>query len=68
MKTTTIISFILVLVGAIVWLFVGVFGINLVSFLTGSLAMVANVVYILVGLAGLWLLFWSLTRKPFREL
>ena len=68
MKTTTIISFILVLIGAIVWLCVGIFGINLVAFLTGGLAVIANIVYILVGLAGLWLIFWSLSRKPFREL
>ena len=68
MKTTTIICFILVLIGAIVWLAVGIFGINLVSFLTGGLAVVANIIYILVGLAGLWLIFWACSRKPFRQL
>ena len=67
MKTTTIISFILVLIGAIVWLFVGIFGINLVELIFGSLAVVANIIYILVGIAAIWLIFYWIIRNPFQH-
>ena len=36
MKATTIISFILVLIGALVWLMVGIFDFNVVSYLFGA--------------------------------
>ena len=67
MKITTIVSFILVLIGALVWLFVGIFGINLVELIFGSLAVVANIVYILVGIAALWLIFIWIIRNPFQN-
>ena len=67
MKTTTIISFILVLIGAIVWLFVGIFGINLVELIFGSLVMVSNLIYILVGIAAIWLIFYWIIRRPFEH-
>ena len=70
MKTTTIIAFILVIVGALVWLTVGLFNFNLVGMIFGygSVAIISRIIYTLVGLAGLWLIFYSVAYNPFRRL
>ena len=54
MKITSIISFILVIVGALNWLLVGLFEFNLVDTLFGSLSALTRIVYTLVGIAGIW--------------
>lgn len=46
----------LVIVGAINWLLVGVFKFDLVAFLFGNLSWLSRIVYILVGLCGLYLI------------
>lgn len=56
MKWLHIISFILVIVGALNWGLVGLFGFNLVSSILGA-GMLTNLIYVLVGLAGLYLAF-----------
>ncbi len=68
MKTTTIIAFILVIVGAIVWGLLGIFNFNLVSMIfgAGSEAVVSRIIYSLVGISGLWLIFYSLVYRPFK--
>lgn len=48
---------VLVLVGALNWGLVGGFGFNLVNSLLGSMPAVEKVVYVLVGLAGVMMLF-----------
>ena len=67
MKTTSIIAFILAIVGALNWLLVGLFRFNLVGWALSFLPMLSNVVYILVGLAGLWLIFFIFFYKPFKR-
>ena len=67
MKLTTIISFILVIIGALNWLLVGVFSFDLVAFVFGSMSVVARIIYGLVGLASLWVIFFCFTYKPFRR-
>lgn len=47
---------VLVVVGAINWGLVGLFGFDLVQALVGSWPMVAKVVYVLIGLAGVMML------------
>lgn len=66
MKITSIISFILVIVGALVWLMVGLFGFNPVSMLLGA-GVVSRIIYTLVGIAGLWVIFFTVMYKPFRN-
>lgn len=56
MKVLHAVSFSLVVVGAINWGLVGGFDTNLVSLLVGSSPMVERLVYILVGLSGVYLL------------
>ena len=67
MKITSIISFILVIVGALVWLSVGLFGFNPVAFLLGT-GVIPRIIYVLVGLAGLWVIFFTFMYKPFSKL
>lgn len=68
MRTTTIIAFSLVIVGAIVWFLVGLFNFNIVAaiFGAGGSAMVSRIIYSLVGLSGLWLIFYWVVYNPFR--
>ncbi len=60
-------ALVLVIVGAINWAFIGVFGIDLVALLFGGqLSLISRIVYTLVGLAGLWsisILFKRLVPK-----
>lgn len=51
MKALDIVSAILVIVGALNWGLVGLFGFNLVTFLLGA-GPLASIVYVLVGTAG----------------
>jgi len=49
------IALVLVIVGALNWAFIGVFGIDLVALLFGGqMALLSRIVYTIVGLAGLW--------------
>lgn len=44
------------IIGAINWGLIGLFRFNLVSFLFGDMSLLSRIVYILVGLCGLYLL------------
>jgi len=66
-KISFIISYILVIIGAIVWLSVGLFAFNPVAALFGSAVWASRLVYALVGIAGLWLIFWGIFYKPFKN-
>jgi len=48
----------LVAIGAINWGLVGLLDMNLVNMLFGGMAMVEKIVYILVGVSGLYALKW----------
>lgn len=58
----TIIAMILTIIGALNWLLVGVFNFNLVTFIFGASVFTA-IVYILVGLAGIWLIYYLIKHK-----
>ncbi len=68
MKIATYIAFILVIVGALVWLMVGLFDFNIVSFIFGSgaSAVVSRIIYSLVGVSALWLILSFAIYKPFK--
>lgn len=51
------IASILVIIGAINWGLVGLFDLDLVANLLGSVSWLATTVYILVGLSGLWMIY-----------
>ena len=56
MKWFDNITLTLVIIGALNWLLVGVFSFDLVAFLFGNLSFLARLVYILVGISGLYLI------------
>lgn len=64
MKTLNIIALTLVIVGAINWGLVGLFNLDLVAALFGVDTFLSNIVYVLVGLAGLYAIYLF---KPISE-
>lgn len=51
------IAMVLVLVGAINWGLVGIFGFDLIAVIFGKLTLISRLLYILIGLSGGWLIF-----------
>ncbi len=62
-KILTQISFWLVIIGALNWGLVGVFGFNLVDGIFGVMSLMSRLVYILVGAGAIWLIV-DLFRAP----
>ncbi len=54
MKTLDVIALILVVIGAINWGLIGFFGFDLVAVLFGTMSGFTRIVYVLVGIAGLY--------------
>jgi len=59
MKVLNAIALILVIIGAINWGLVGLFEFNLVAAIFGEVPVIERIVYILVGLAGLYAISFS---------
>ena len=56
MIIANLICYCLVLLGAINWGLIAIFGLNLVTLLFGTLPVVASILYILIFVAALWLI------------
>ncbi len=54
MKIIDKIALLLVIIGAINWGLIGIFNFNLVSTLFGDMSIISRIVYILVGISGIW--------------
>lgn len=54
MKTIDYIVLVLVIIGAINWGLVGVFGLDLVAFLFGSMSVLSRIIYAVIGICGLY--------------
>ena len=54
MKALNGIALTLVIIGALNWLLVGLFEFNLVDAIFGSLSILTRIIYIIVGIVGLW--------------
>jgi len=50
-------ALVLTIIGALNWGLVGLFRFNLVSFLFGGIPFLETLIYVIVGLAGLWLIY-----------
>ena len=58
------ISLILVIIGALNWLMIGIFGYDIVgAVFGGQMAVVSRIVFTLVGLAGLWCITLLFSRN-----
>ena len=55
MKTLDYTALVIAIIGALNWGLIGIFNLDLVAFLFGIMSWLARIVYILVGLAGLYL-------------
>lgn len=54
MKVIDTIVLILIIIGAINWGLVGIFNFNLVEAIFGGISVITRIIYILVGISGLW--------------
>lgn len=54
MKTLNAIALTVAIIGCVNWGLIGLFDFNLVEALFGDIAFVSNLIYILVGIAGIW--------------
>ena len=54
MKVIDTIALVLIIIGAINWGLVGIFNFNLVEAIFGGLSVISRIIYILVGISGLW--------------
>lgn len=54
MKTIDTIALILIIIGALNWGLVGIFNFNLVEAIFGGISAITRIIYILVGISGLW--------------
>ena len=60
-----IVSLILVIIGAINWVLIGFFNLDLVSMIFGTMSMVTRIIFAVVGIAGIYslCLFWKLKTE-----
>ncbi len=54
MKIIDKIALALIIIGAINWGLVGLFSFNLVDTIFGAMSIISRIIYVLVGLSGLW--------------
>ncbi len=54
MKVIDKIALVLIIIGAINWGLVGIFNFNLVDTIFGVMSIISRIIYILVGISGLW--------------
>ena len=58
-RTVGWVALVLVIVGALNWLLIGIFQFDLVAAIFGTLTALSRAVYTLVGIAGLYLVFFA---------
>lgn len=59
----TVFALVMLIIGAISWLLMGVFAFDMVVWMFGSLTAASRVLYVLVGISGLWMLIYLARRK-----
>ena len=65
MRTLRFIALLLVIIGAVNWGLIGLFQFDLVSTIFGTMSMLTRIVFVLVGIAGLYsLTFFVEDREP----
>jgi uncharacterized membrane protein YuzA (DUF378 family) len=63
-RNATLAALVLAIIGAVNWLLVGLFRFNLVSAIFGDMSALTRIIYVLVGLAGLYLIASARTFLP----
>lgn len=62
MVIATMIALIISIIGSLNWLLIGIFSWNLVTWIFGA-GVFARIIYVLVGLAGIWLLIQLIMKR-----
>ena len=63
MSSTGWVAWVLVVIGAVNWGFIGVAGLNIVETIFGVASALTQFVYVLIGLGGLYMLWGSLSKR-----
>jgi uncharacterized membrane protein YuzA (DUF378 family) len=63
-RNAVIAALVLAIIGAVNWLLVGLFRFNLVSAIFGEMSALTRIIYVLVGLGGLYLIASARTFLP----
>ncbi len=64
----SVIALILTIAGALNWLSVGIFGFNLVGWVTFGMTWLERTIYVLVGAGGIFMIIWlALSRAHMAE-
>lgn len=63
LSAATWVAIVLAVIGAVNWGLVGLFDFNLVSAIFGPMSTMSRIIYVLVGLAGLYLVFAAATLE-----
>lgn len=59
----TVLALVLLIVGALNWLLMGIFAFDLVVWMFGTLTAVSRILYVLVGISGLWMMVYLARRR-----
>lgn len=54
MKIIDKIALLLIIIGAVNWGLIGLFNFNLVDIIFGTASLISRIIYVLVGISGLW--------------
>ncbi len=57
------IALILVIIGGLNWGLVGLFGLDLVALILGGVPLLQNIVYVLVGLAAVYMIYFAAAKQ-----
>ncbi len=63
-RNAVIAALVLAIIGAVNWLLIGLFRFNLVSTIFGEMSALTRIIYVLVGLGGLYLIAAARTFLP----
>jgi len=67
MRALSIVALVLMVIGAVNWGLIGLFGFNLVSAIFGEMTVLTRSIYVLVGLAGLFGIAMLMTLSESRR-
>ena len=68
MNVIDTIALVLIIIGAINWGLVGIFNFNLVDAIFGAMSIISRIIYILVGISGLWAIKLLFDRFDARQI
>ena len=62
-KSTDLVALALVVIGGLNWGLVGAFNFDLVATIFGEMSIISRIVYIVVGLAAVYMIYFAATKK-----